>query len=240
MTISAGLDFVPLRQPLTRVLAEAHRTLDHLAKEQAERDAIAIRLVKPGGEMARWARKWDEAIAGGGASGQSGDRLEIERMAEELGRSGAARAGESATSAPTTAQAAAAVSAESPLEEEDAVAAGAETTAPPLFDQVSRKFLMKARARFGYADEEAPEAIFDEAVLREILSADLLMSWSAGDRAGGGASGSAAESLATRLVAQSTQVLPDRAGVRRSRCTGDAATLVSFLASHLHVKEANS
>jgi len=62
MTLSGAVHFAPVRRPLARVLQEAHETLNDVAKRRGGRDALAIRIMKPGGETACWSSKWSDAL----------------------------------------------------------------------------------------------------------------------------------------------------------------------------------
>lgn len=66
-TLSGAIEFVHIRTPLTRVLQDAHRLLDDVAKEQTGRNAIAVRVWKPSGQALQWAMPWEKALD---ASGQ--------------------------------------------------------------------------------------------------------------------------------------------------------------------------
>jgi CRISPR-associated protein Cmr2 len=58
-TISGAVIFAHYSIPLRQVIAQAHYFLDKVAKDQTGRDAIAIAVLKPGGETCRWARKFE-------------------------------------------------------------------------------------------------------------------------------------------------------------------------------------
>lgn len=64
-TISAGLVFAHYRCAFSRVLAHAHELLDDVAKDGAKRDAIALRVLKPGGVACQWCGKFDSFVANG-------------------------------------------------------------------------------------------------------------------------------------------------------------------------------
>lgn len=61
-TISAAVVFAHVKVALGEVLRQAHRTLDDDAKDGAGRDAIAIKVIKPGGEHLCWAQPWEIAL----------------------------------------------------------------------------------------------------------------------------------------------------------------------------------
>jgi CRISPR-associated protein Cmr2 len=77
-TISAAVQFIHVHCPLTRVLRDAHHLLDKIAKDGCGRDALAVRVVKPGGAVAEWAMRWEYALAPDGA------RLEIQHLVERF------------------------------------------------------------------------------------------------------------------------------------------------------------
>ncbi|WP_349618209.1 type III-B CRISPR-associated protein Cas10/Cmr2 [Azotobacter salinestris] len=61
-TLSAAIEFVHIRTPLTRVLRDAHRLLDDVAKDETGRDAVAVRVWKPSGLAAQWSMPWAKAL----------------------------------------------------------------------------------------------------------------------------------------------------------------------------------
>ena len=61
-TLSGAIEFVHIRTPLTRVLQDAHRLLDDVAKEDVGRNAIAVRVWKPSGLALQWAMPWEKAL----------------------------------------------------------------------------------------------------------------------------------------------------------------------------------
>lgn len=61
-TISAAIQFVHVKVPLKKVLADAHRLLDDEAKDGCGRDAVAVQVWKPGGINLRWAQPWEIAL----------------------------------------------------------------------------------------------------------------------------------------------------------------------------------
>jgi CRISPR-associated protein Cmr2 len=64
-TISAGLVFAHYRCAFSRVLKCAHEMLDEVAKEGADKDALAIGVLKPGGKTCQWVAKFGDFIDGG-------------------------------------------------------------------------------------------------------------------------------------------------------------------------------
>jgi len=65
-TLSGAIEFVHIRTPLTRVLQDAHRLLDDVAKDDVGRNAIAVRVWKPSGLALQWAMPWEKALDAGG------------------------------------------------------------------------------------------------------------------------------------------------------------------------------
>ena len=64
-TISAGLVFAHYRCAFSRVLEYAHELLHNVAKDGADRDALAIAVLKPGGVACRWVGKFGQFIHDG-------------------------------------------------------------------------------------------------------------------------------------------------------------------------------
>lgn len=58
-SLSGGIEFCHIKTPLTFVLKDAHSLLDDVAKDQTGRDALAIRVWKPGGLHLEWAQPWE-------------------------------------------------------------------------------------------------------------------------------------------------------------------------------------
>ena len=61
-TISAAIEYAHVKMPLGKVLGDAHGLLDDVAKDGAGRDALAVRVWKPGGMVLQWAQPWDIAL----------------------------------------------------------------------------------------------------------------------------------------------------------------------------------
>ncbi|MDM8562796.1 type III-B CRISPR-associated protein Cas10/Cmr2, partial [Candidatus Marithioploca araucensis] len=74
-TISAAVEFAHIKMPLTKILRDAHQLLDNVAKEGCGRDAIAVRVWKPGGRAIKWAMPWECAL------NDKRDRLILEEIA---------------------------------------------------------------------------------------------------------------------------------------------------------------
>ncbi|WP_028490534.1 type III-B CRISPR-associated protein Cas10/Cmr2 [Thiothrix lacustris] len=61
-TLSGAIEFAHIKTPLTKVLKDAHHLLDEVAKDGRGRDALAIRVWKPGGLQIEWAQPWEIAL----------------------------------------------------------------------------------------------------------------------------------------------------------------------------------
>jgi CRISPR-associated protein Cmr2 len=64
-TLSGAIEFAHVKMPLTRILKDAHDLLDNVAKDRSGRDAIAVRVWKPGGKALEWAMPWTKAMPNG-------------------------------------------------------------------------------------------------------------------------------------------------------------------------------
>lgn len=76
-SISAAIEYVHVKTPLAKALDDSHHLLDNIAKDAAGRDALAVRVWKPGGLALEWAMPWDEAI-------QLDGKVAIEQLAHEF------------------------------------------------------------------------------------------------------------------------------------------------------------
>ena len=61
-TISAAIEYAHIKMPLGKILADAHHLLDEIAKDKTGRDAVAVRVWKPGGQHLEWAMPWEYAV----------------------------------------------------------------------------------------------------------------------------------------------------------------------------------
>jgi CRISPR-associated protein Cmr2 len=68
--------YAHVKTALGEVLRQAHSVLDDEAKDGAGRDAIAIRVLKPGGDHLTWAQPWEIAL--------DGSKLKLENLATEF------------------------------------------------------------------------------------------------------------------------------------------------------------
>jgi CRISPR-associated protein Cmr2 len=60
--ISAAVAFAHVKIPMRRLLQDTHHLLDAVAKDQTGRDALAVRVWKPGGLIAEWSQPWEWAL----------------------------------------------------------------------------------------------------------------------------------------------------------------------------------
>ena len=61
-SISAAIQYAHVKMPLGKILGDAHGLLDKVAKDGAGRDALAVRVWKPGGLALQWAQPWKIAL----------------------------------------------------------------------------------------------------------------------------------------------------------------------------------
>lgn len=57
-TLSAAVVLAHIRSPLSAILREAHRLLDHVAKDQNGRSSLAVAVYKTGGLHCQWVTTW--------------------------------------------------------------------------------------------------------------------------------------------------------------------------------------
>ncbi|MCB1714445.1 MAG: type III-B CRISPR-associated protein Cas10/Cmr2 [Candidatus Competibacteraceae bacterium] len=81
-TLSGAIEFAHVKMPLTRVLQDSHTLLDDVAKDGRGRDAIAVRVWKPGGQTLTWAMPWQCALVDSIGSKFVIDKL-VKRLQEE-------------------------------------------------------------------------------------------------------------------------------------------------------------
>ncbi len=65
MTLSGAIEYVHIKVPLSKVLHDVHTLLDDIAKEATGRDALAIRVWKPGGVPVQWSQPWHVVVQDG-------------------------------------------------------------------------------------------------------------------------------------------------------------------------------
>jgi CRISPR-associated protein Cmr2 len=81
-SISAAVIYAHMKLPLTLVFKDVHRLLDDVAKDSAQRDAIAVRVWKPGGAVLTWAMKWGEGVKGANVTALSELAAEFQQAEE--------------------------------------------------------------------------------------------------------------------------------------------------------------
>jgi CRISPR-associated protein Cmr2 len=79
-TLSGAIIYAHVKSALSEVLRQAHEVLDEIAKDGSGRDAIAVRVLKPGGAHLTWAQPWEIALGDG--------ILEVERIAKNFKSAG--------------------------------------------------------------------------------------------------------------------------------------------------------
>jgi len=77
-TLSGAIEYAHIRMPLGKILSDAHDLLDDIAKERTGRDAIAVRVWKPGGQHLEWSMPWKKAID------ECTGEVKIDRLAREF------------------------------------------------------------------------------------------------------------------------------------------------------------
>lgn len=75
-TLSGAIEYAHIKMPLGKVLADAHHLLDEVAKDHCGRDAIAVRVWKPGGQHLQWAMPWKFAA--------KGDKVIVQKLVEDF------------------------------------------------------------------------------------------------------------------------------------------------------------
>lgn len=64
-TASVALIYCHVHTPLAKVLRDVHVVLESIAKETCGRDALAVRVWKPGGVAVDWAQPWEVILTNG-------------------------------------------------------------------------------------------------------------------------------------------------------------------------------
>ena len=82
-TLSASVVFAHVRLPLSATIAEAHRLLDDVAKEENGRDSLAVGVMKRSGSYCQWVTTWNRMHPDGGSSPAT--EL-LERLSQHLKR----------------------------------------------------------------------------------------------------------------------------------------------------------
>lgn len=77
-SLSGAIEYAHIKMPLTKVLQDAHELLDDVAKEQTGRDALAIRVWKPGGRALQWSQPWEHLI--------KDDNIVLQQLADDFSK----------------------------------------------------------------------------------------------------------------------------------------------------------
>ncbi|SFV88890.1 CRISPR-associated RAMP Cmr2 [hydrothermal vent metagenome] len=77
-TLSGAIEYAHIKTPLTKVLKDIHQLLDKVAKAQTGRDAIAVRVWKPGGLQLQWSQPWEVALV------ENNKETHLQQLAEKL------------------------------------------------------------------------------------------------------------------------------------------------------------
>lgn len=80
VTISASVLFAPVHSPLTRLLTVSHDLLDDVAKQRTGRDALAVQVLKPGGQHLLWSMPWAAALS----AFRDGQVLRVQQFADAI------------------------------------------------------------------------------------------------------------------------------------------------------------
>ncbi|MFK0571213.1 type III-B CRISPR-associated protein Cas10/Cmr2 [Endozoicomonas sp.] len=78
-TLSGAIEYCHIKSPLMKGLSDAHDLLDNIGKDQTGRDALAIRVWKPGGLHLQWSCPWEKALSENGS-----DKLAIDQLADDI------------------------------------------------------------------------------------------------------------------------------------------------------------
>lgn len=77
-SLSGAIEYAHIKMPLTKVLQDAHELLDDVAKEQTGRDALAIRVWKPGGRALQWSQPWEHLT--------KDDNIVLQQLADDFSK----------------------------------------------------------------------------------------------------------------------------------------------------------
>lgn len=80
-SVSAAIEYVHFKMPLAKALDDSHHLLDDTAKDATGRDALAVRIWKPGGIAAVWSMPWDKALDPDGAAKKL-KTVKLDRLAQ--------------------------------------------------------------------------------------------------------------------------------------------------------------
>lgn len=88
-TLSGAIEFAHIKMPLTKVLKDAHQLLDDVAKDGCGRDALAIRVWKPGGLQLEWAQPWQVALKSANGESPEPKDFVLGQISETFGKNNA-------------------------------------------------------------------------------------------------------------------------------------------------------
>ncbi len=74
-SLSGAIEYAHIKMPLTRVLFDAHDLLDNIAKDRTGRNALAVRVWKPGGAALQWAQPWEIVV-----DDRDGKTIQLEKL----------------------------------------------------------------------------------------------------------------------------------------------------------------
>lgn len=78
-TLSGAIEYCHIKSPLMKGLSDAHDLLDNIAKDKTGRDALAVRVWKPGGLHLQWSCPWEKALYEAGS-----DKLVVDQLAGNI------------------------------------------------------------------------------------------------------------------------------------------------------------
>lgn len=217
-TLSGAIEYVHIRTPLTRVLQDAHKLLDDIAKEKTGRNAIAVRVWKPSGLALQWAMPWEKAL-------DDEDKREVTFFREKNLPEGKGIEKEEVTIKVGA------------VSIDKLARAFAQQAAAADGERFSNKFFFRMQQileRFGEVEETKETNVVNEATLQKLLLAEYLHSWGGLDKRTGLDTGSLKNQL-EQLLVQCHQWRREEAGGeavpdKKSPFNPEAALLVRFLA----------
>ena len=78
-TLSGAIEYCHIKSPMMKGLSDAHDLLDRIAKDETGRDALAIRVWKPGGFHLQWSSPWAKAV-----DQKGGGKLVIDQLVSDI------------------------------------------------------------------------------------------------------------------------------------------------------------
>ena len=83
-TLSGAIEYAHIKMPLGKVLGDAHHLLDDIAKNKTGRDAIAVRVWKPGGQHLQWAMPWENKKGDTSAALNASGDVIVDQLAQDF------------------------------------------------------------------------------------------------------------------------------------------------------------